>query len=146
MEKNLKNRINKFAERFNYNVVYQNEDLVLTNHKQVIRIREEKKSKNLLNISMNENEKAIVLPEEFIFEILYKIFHRTFEFDIELNPGKVLNIQDFCEIEYLSKDWLEKAREKKLSGGNRILFEFYYDYLILVDDLNYFKTNIMKME
>ncbi len=151
---NKKRHIKLLADKFAYSITYDNDTITLSNLLNQIRIIDRDKYSVEISYDTMMGKTSYVANEEELIDTLYELFRRYKLESIQRKNGKLLTLEDFVNEEGLfMKNKIKEVIQElntgtitnKNLGGNRIEGEIYKDTLILVDDLMYFKTNMIDL-
>ena len=153
MNKELKSHIRKLAKKFNHEIEYQNDIVVLKSEMNKIELWEP--DKNGVNISYNlsdNNFDKLKVEHDGVYDILIDLFRREKGSKLTLKNGVLLTIEEWIKeegefakekFEELKKDLHSEQIEFRELGGNRYEAEYYDGLLILKDDLCWAKSNVI---
>jgi hypothetical protein len=150
-----KKHIKLLADKFTYSISYDNDSILLSNSIHQIRIADKDKYNVLISYDTQTGNTNYVVNEEDIIDTLYELLRREKLEKIQLKNGKLLTLKDYFDEEghFFENKLKEVITELNLGssihknlGGNRIEGEIYKDTLILVDDLMFFKTNMIDLK
>ena len=151
---NQKTHIKLLADKFAYSISYNNDSITLSNALNQIYITDKDKYSVVLSYDTKTGKTSYVVNEEDLIDALYELFRRDKLESIQRKNGKLLTLEDYIDEEGLfMKNKIKEVIQElntgtitnKNLGGNRIEGEIYKDTLILVDDLMYFKTNMIDL-
>jgi hypothetical protein len=150
-----KRHIKLLADKFAYSISYGKDAILLSNSLNQIRITDKDKYNVLISYEIQTGNKSYVANEEDIIDTLYELLrHEKIEY-IQKKNGKLLTLKDYIDeegsffenkIKEVIMELNTGANIHKILGGNRIEGEIYKDTLILVDDLMFFKTNMIDLK
>ncbi len=152
---NNKRHIKLLADKFAYSINYDNESIILSKSLNQIRITDKDKYNVLISYDTQTDNVSYIANEEDIIDTLYELLrHESLEI-IQKKNGRLLTIKDYIDQEGLYFENKIKEVIQELTtltnssiflGGNRIEGEIYNKTLILVDDLMFFKTNMIDLK
>lgn len=152
---NKKRHIKLLADKFAYSITYDNDSIILSNSLNQICITDTDKYSVLISYETQKGKTNYVANEEDLIDTLYELFRSDDLSTIKNKSGKPLTIKDYIDEEGLFfRNKIKEAIQKlntgtttyKFLGGNRFEGEIYNDTLILVDDLMFFKTNMINLK
>ena len=156
MKKETKQHIKLLAEKFNHNIEYEKEVMLLKNNLNEIRIWE--KDKYGINVSYNDKNnslKEMKLEVEDFYEVLLEILMRTSIVDnLRIGTGILLTLEEWVneegdfakeKLESLKRDLKNEFIEYRNLGGNRYEAEYFKGILIIMDDLCWAKSNVISV-
>lgn len=152
---NKKRHIKLLADKFAYSIAYDNDSIILSNSLNQIRITDKDKYNVLISYDTQTGNVQYIANEEDIVDTLYELLrHDNLEI-IQTKDGKPLTLKDYIDQEGIYFENKIKGVIQELNtrtnsniflGGNRIEGEIFSDTLILVDDLMFFKTNMIDLK
>ncbi len=156
MDQHIKKHIQRLAEKFEHQLYFEKQVMVLRNEINEIKIWEENKYE--MNIHFNENEKSIkkeLLKKEHIYDLLIEVLSRKKLGDpILRQKGNLLTLKELIDVEgafmdHEIKQIIKDRQTKDISyrnlGGNQYLVEYFKGVLILTDDLRWAKSNVISI-
>ncbi|NUN99192.1 MAG: hypothetical protein HUU01_01115 [Saprospiraceae bacterium] len=151
---NRKRHIKLLADKFAYSITYGNDFIILCNSLNKIRITDTDKYSVLISYDTQTGNTNYIANEEDIIDTLYEFLRHDKLETIQKKSGKLLTLKDYIDgeglffenkIKEIIKELNSGTNTHKFLGGNRIEGEIYKDTLILVDDLMFFKTNMIDL-
>ena len=152
MNSDLKRNLRILSDHFDWRLSFQGNDLHLERGDLVIQLKEKRPSHIDLSYMNSAGEHFLNIPGADVYDIILQLFHATTEGVLERRTAKVLEVADWLNEE--GDFFLDKLKQLVLDspqgyhhlGGNRILAEYLNGILILTDDLNYFKSNVLSVQ
>jgi len=154
MEKVIKQNLRILCEKYEFQLVYECDDLFLKKANEVIKIRNGRKDNLVVTYEVVDGKNELEIAYAFIFDILISIFERDHKEKISPNHD-LITLDEFYNIEGEKAFWEKAFDEAKFDevsngisyknlGGNRILVEYYRGRLFLRDDLTGYASNVIK--
>ena len=152
ISQSIKKNIRLLSERYEHEISYFENVIVIKNEKNFIEIFPQFKENILVKYNFEEGIIETKIQDFEIYDLLIKIFRRRELEKVNLNPSYPLNLDDLEEEFEDLKQFEDKIRLLVSSktdysdiGGNRVLTELYKDILILRDDIGYAKSNVINI-
>ncbi|MDQ1098683.1 MULTISPECIES: hypothetical protein [Chryseobacterium] len=147
-----KKNIVLLSERYNHQVSYYQDIIIVSNKKNIVKIRPDVKDTFLIKYNFEGGIAEIQVQEVEIYDLLMNIFFRKSFEKISINQGTLMNIDDiydeFGDVKEFSKR-LAQLMLKNVKyydfGGNRTLIQYYKNILILIDDICLAKSNVINL-
>lgn len=157
MNKELKSNIRKLAEKFNHEIEYQKDIVVLKS--EINKIDLWQTDKYGINISYNLNENLydkLEVKIEDVYDIILDLLSRKENVEkLTLKTGTRLTTEEWIkeegefakeQLEELKRDLQYEEIEFRELGGNRYVVEYYNGLLIMTDDLCWAKSNVIPIQ
>lgn len=153
MNSTIKKHIKLLAERFEHQLRYDRNALIIYNSSNTIRIEEYKKSD--LDISYNvdtSSTKTERVPQDRAYDIIIKILTRYEVEEVKFSLGTPIQLEDWIEEESykrtrivdLQRQILKEDADHVILGGNRLEAEYFKGVIILMDDLMWMPCNVIE--
>ena len=157
MNKEVKSNIRKLAEKFNHEIEYHKDIVVLKS--EINKIDLWQTDKYGINISYNLNENIydkLEVKIEDVYDIILTLLSRKENLEkFILKKGTLLTTEEWIkeegkfaeeQLEELKRDLRYEQIEFRELGGNRYVAEYYNGLLIMTDDLCWAKSNVIPIQ
>ncbi len=156
MNQIIKKHLKILANRFEHTIEYHfNNDIIISNKLNFIKISH--KSKNKLSFSYNckLDLKEIEIDFDDLYDTLIQVLKRKSDYEIITTKYDLLTLEIYLEnegqraqkeIEQLIQNYKIGKVENKILFGNRITPEIFNGIIILTDDLERIKSNVIDLE
>lgn len=157
MNKEVKSNIRKLAEKFNHEIEYHKDIVVLKS--EINKIDLWQTDKYGINISYNLNENIydkLEVKIEDVYDIILTLLSRKENLEkFILKKGTLLTTEEWIKVEgkfaeeqleELKRDLRYEQIEFRELGGNRYVAEYYNGLLIMTDDLCWAKSNVIPIQ
>ncbi|KPH11295.1 hypothetical protein [Chryseobacterium sp. ERMR1:04] len=149
----IKKNIRLLSERYDHEVSYCENVILLKNSKNIIEINSIVNNDISVKYNVEEGIDEKEILEREIYDLLIKIFRRTKLEKVNLSPSYPLDLDDLEEefgdlgrFEEKLKSLIKSKIDYSNIGGNRVLTEFYKNILILRDDIGTAKSNVLNIK
>lgn len=152
MNPSVKRHIKLLAERFEHQVQFDRNAMIISNSSNTIRIEEYKKYDLEITYNINNSTtKTERVPQEEPYDLIIKILTRYEMGEVKFRLGNPIQIQDWIEEErYKStrivdlQRWILKEKsDHVILGGNRLEAEYFKGVIILMDDIVLSPCNVV---
>lgn len=154
MDNKIKKQVRLLSEKYSHKINYDLEILNITNNFNNIKLVSIDRENIQVEYNADLQVTKLTLVNQEVFHTLIELFLRTDAYQIQSNNGFLLTLNDwfqeegsFAKESYESlKKVLQISEIEYLNlGGNRIEAEYYKGVLILTDDVNFYKSNLIEV-
>jgi hypothetical protein len=146
----IKKCVRLIAEKFSYSTDYLKEIIIISNQDNRIEIELKGNQYEISYEYLSKSENITTSIEE-LFDFLIQLLMFEEKQNISLHKGEIITIENWItdeqislkEIEQVLSDLKKENIENYQFRGNRIMAEYYKGIIILLDDLGYYKSEII---
>lgn len=154
MNHQVKKNIRIVAEKFCHTIEYFPDCMLISNSCNTVKLSQKNKYKFDLTYNSEKSEIAIKVAIEDIYDVLIDLLRRTHLYIPPRKPGHLLALKDWHNEESHCQRYFDALISNlKIGpvdyrdlGGNRIEAEYYKGLILLTDDLNWSKSNVIELK